>query len=171
MAIIMVLLLYMILFMVISPYTYLMNTSHNKNRLIDDGWINIIRNISTKSYIFEAFTKLDCCKSNNNLDEINEIPENVIPEMRKVSDRKPPDDQMNPVSSRSDAPPKNNSEYKSSVHKNQIGTDMILRNVTNTLSDHNSQDYEMTRNNGDGLRDSLEVVNDSNSIETVVLHS
>ena len=110
-----------------------MNTSYNKSRVIDDGWINIIKNISTKSHAFEAITKLDCCKSNNNLDEINEIPENVIPEMRKVSNRKPSVDQMNPVSSKSDAPPKNNSEYDSNIHKNQISTDMIMRNVTNIM--------------------------------------
>ena len=32
-------------FMVILPYTFLMNTSHNKNLVTDEGWWNTIRNI------------------------------------------------------------------------------------------------------------------------------
>ena len=31
-------------FHILLPYTFLMNTSHNKNRLIDEGWLNTIRN-------------------------------------------------------------------------------------------------------------------------------
>lgn len=33
------------LFCVILPYAFLMNTSHNKNRIIEVGWKNIIKNI------------------------------------------------------------------------------------------------------------------------------
>ena len=31
-------------FHVILPYTFLMNTSHNKNVVLDEGWWNTIRN-------------------------------------------------------------------------------------------------------------------------------
>ena len=34
-----------ILYYVVLPYTFLMNTSHNKNLLIDEGWMNTIRNV------------------------------------------------------------------------------------------------------------------------------
>ena len=33
------------LYYVVLPYTFLMNTSHNKNLLIDYGWMNTIRNV------------------------------------------------------------------------------------------------------------------------------
>ena len=33
------------LYMVILPYSFLMNTSHNKNRIVDHGWKNVVNNI------------------------------------------------------------------------------------------------------------------------------
>ena len=35
----------MVLFCVILPYAFLMNTCHNKNRIMDMGWSNVIKNI------------------------------------------------------------------------------------------------------------------------------
>ena len=35
----------MILFLIILPYSYLNNTSHNKSRIAEEGWLNILRNI------------------------------------------------------------------------------------------------------------------------------
>ena len=32
------------LYLLILPYTFLMNTRDNKNRVIDDGWINVLKN-------------------------------------------------------------------------------------------------------------------------------
>ena len=35
----------LILYMVVLPYSFLMNTSHNKERIIEQGWMNIFKNI------------------------------------------------------------------------------------------------------------------------------
>ena len=35
----------MTLFLLILPYAYLMNTSANKQRIIDEGWLNVVKNI------------------------------------------------------------------------------------------------------------------------------
>ena len=33
-----------LLYFVVLPYVFLMNSSHNKNRIIEDGWINVLKN-------------------------------------------------------------------------------------------------------------------------------
>ena len=35
----------MLVYHVILPYAFLMNTSHNKNRIVEQGWINVFRNL------------------------------------------------------------------------------------------------------------------------------
>jgi hypothetical protein len=35
----------MVLYMIILPYVFLMNTSHNKDRLIEHGWTNVFKNV------------------------------------------------------------------------------------------------------------------------------
>ena len=37
---------------VILPYTFLMNTSYNKDRIINDGWKSVILNVLIKPYLF-----------------------------------------------------------------------------------------------------------------------
>ena len=37
---------------VILPYTFLMNTSYNKDRIINDGWKIVILNVLIKPYLF-----------------------------------------------------------------------------------------------------------------------
>ena len=32
-------------YMIVLPYAFLMNTSHNKNRIVENGWNNVLRNI------------------------------------------------------------------------------------------------------------------------------
>ena len=34
--------------MILLPYAFLMNTSHNKNRIVEYGWINVFKNLITK---------------------------------------------------------------------------------------------------------------------------
>ena len=36
------------LYMILLPYAFLMNTSHNKNRIVEYGWINVFKNLITK---------------------------------------------------------------------------------------------------------------------------
>ena len=38
----------MILYMILLPYSFLMNTSHNKNRIVEYGWSNVIKNVLMK---------------------------------------------------------------------------------------------------------------------------
>ena len=45
-------------FMVILPYTFLMNTSHNKNLVTDEGWWNTIRNTFGRSQKANASSNL-----------------------------------------------------------------------------------------------------------------
>ena len=39
------LLQFLIIYFIILPYAFLMNTSHNKNRVIEHGWKNVFKNI------------------------------------------------------------------------------------------------------------------------------
>ena len=39
------LLVNMIQFLIILPYSYLTNTSHNKSRIVEEGWQNVLKNI------------------------------------------------------------------------------------------------------------------------------
>ena len=38
--------LYMILYFVVLSYAFVMNTRYNKNRIIEYGWLNVLKNIS-----------------------------------------------------------------------------------------------------------------------------
>ena len=42
------LLQFIIPYMLILPYAFLMNTSHNKNRVIEHGWKNVFMNVVRK---------------------------------------------------------------------------------------------------------------------------
>ena len=39
---------FMFLYMVLLPYAFLMNTSHNKNRIVEYGWRNVFSNLIMK---------------------------------------------------------------------------------------------------------------------------
>ena len=41
-----------LLYFVVLPYVFLMNSSHNKNRIIEDGWINVLKNAIGTGRIF-----------------------------------------------------------------------------------------------------------------------
>ena len=41
--------LYMLLYFIILSYAFLMNTRYNKNRIIEYGWINVLKNISGRN--------------------------------------------------------------------------------------------------------------------------
>ena len=36
----------MILYFVVLPYAFLMNTRYNKNRILEEGWMNVLRNVA-----------------------------------------------------------------------------------------------------------------------------
>ena len=37
--------LFMLLYFVVLPYAFLMNTRYNKNRIIEEGWLNVLKNM------------------------------------------------------------------------------------------------------------------------------
>lgn len=51
-----------LLYFVVLPYVFLMNTSHNKNRIVEDGWINVLKNAIGTGRIFRI------CKTSVQID-------------------------------------------------------------------------------------------------------
>ena len=43
-----------LLYFVVLPYVFLMNTSHNKSRIVEDGWINVLKNAIGTGRIFRT---------------------------------------------------------------------------------------------------------------------
>ena len=64
--VIIVLVMYLVLYGVIAPYSFLMNTSHNKNRIVEHGWINIVKNMTTNNSISNSDNLLGFCKLRKN---------------------------------------------------------------------------------------------------------
>ena len=67
----------MCIYMIFVPYAFLMNTSHNKGRIIEDGWENVIRNIfgmktsvSSNESLATPSKKISSADANQ-VDEIN----------------------------------------------------------------------------------------------------
>ena len=65
-----IMMFYMILFLIILPHSFLMNTSHNKNRIIEHGWKNVMRNLTVNNSTYRSCKS--CCssaeRSNNDLE-------------------------------------------------------------------------------------------------------
>ena len=57
----------MMLYMIVLPYAFLMNTSHNKNRIIEHGWKNIVRNIFVKPNMTVSLDNDNSLHKNNTL--------------------------------------------------------------------------------------------------------
>lgn len=43
-----------LLYFVVLPYVFLMNTNHNKSRIVEDGWINVLKNAIGTGRIFRT---------------------------------------------------------------------------------------------------------------------
>ena len=71
--VVILLVMYMILYLIVSPYSFLMNTSHNKNRIIEHGWINVVKNMTINNSIFKSDIFLGGCKEITNEPPDNEI--------------------------------------------------------------------------------------------------
>ena len=71
--VIFILVMYLVLYGVIAPYSFLMNTSYNKNRIIEHGWLNVVKNLTTNSSISNLDILLGFCKqrTNNGSDEVS----------------------------------------------------------------------------------------------------
>ena len=74
--------MYMILYLIVSPYAFLMNTSHNKIRIIEHGWINVMKNMTINTSIFKSAILLGGCK-----EETHELPDNEISSIAGIGAR------------------------------------------------------------------------------------
>ena len=63
----------MILYMILLPYSFLMNTSHNKNRIVEYGWSNVIKNV--------------LMKQKNAVNNANVIRDNAKSRIQSISDK------------------------------------------------------------------------------------
>ena len=70
---IIVMVMYMVLFMIILPYAFLMNTSFNKKRIAENGWINVVKNITTNNSIMAANILSGSCLEKDGNEPRNEI--------------------------------------------------------------------------------------------------
>ena len=70
------LLIVMVLYDVILPYSFLMNTSHNKKRIVEFGWKNVFKNIILRSEInsVEDITKETDKKTCHELEKESRLP-------------------------------------------------------------------------------------------------
>ena len=70
---IVVLVMYMILFMIILPYAFLMNTSYNKERIIEHGFTNVIKNMTTSNSIVALIILNASYNNKSNENAVNEV--------------------------------------------------------------------------------------------------
>ena len=70
---IVVMVMYMILFMIILPYAFLMNTSYNKERIIEHGFINVIKNMTTNNSIAALNILNAICNNKSNENAVKEV--------------------------------------------------------------------------------------------------
>ena len=80
------LLIVMVLYDVILPYSFLMNTSHNKKRIIEFGWKNVFKNIILRSEInsVEDITKETDKKTCREFEKESKNEENVSFEVSTI---------------------------------------------------------------------------------------
>ena len=76
----------MVLFLIILPYSYLTNTSHNKTRIVDEGWQNVLKNIffdcgqnngrNTMTRVYAISNHLKIC--DNEANEKNDVVSRIV---------------------------------------------------------------------------------------------
>ena len=79
------LLILMVLYDVILPYAFLMNTSHNKNRIVELGWKNVLKNMifrSGSNSVEDIAKQTTDEKTNRNFEKESK---NKEPNSRKIS--------------------------------------------------------------------------------------
>ena len=80
------LLIVMVLYDVILPYSFLMNTSHNKKRIVEFGWKNVLKNIILRSEINseEDITKETYKKTCREFEKASKNEENISFEVSTI---------------------------------------------------------------------------------------
>lgn len=146
-----VMLMYMVLFMIILPYAFLMNTSFNKNRIIEQGWLNVVKNITTNNSIF--WPKIICysCAENHNNELRNEafvIGDNVEMAISKQSKHNASIDQAGPSSTGPDEAIQNRDSKKDSYFKFERIADIIFNPESNNWTQSDQQHKNLVMDYG-----------------------
>ena len=94
----------MILYFVVLPYAFLMNTRYNKNRILEEGWINVLKNMAFPYKCNVVAPAKHPCKSLDNGQQINQGPTKsaapkifLIPSTRQSSLSEKNDDNTFPI--------------------------------------------------------------------------
>ena len=149
--------MYMILFMIVSPYSFLMNSSHNKNRIIEHGWTNVMKNMTTNSSIFKSAINLVVCKEKMNGDngpEIFLIEENGRPTTSSNSENHASADRRRPSHNSLDTNPQkiksksngNNRSKNQQDHQSDSKASSVLGNVNEEEINNDDCDQLNKRN-------------------------
>ena len=95
------------LYMIILPYCFLMNTSHNKNRIVEHGWKNVFNNVLGRKH--------------NSLDDSNVAKSSNSEESTSENDREKPNDDKDNVNpeSQNKQRDENNEETNSIRSRNE----------------------------------------------------
>ena len=165
--VIIVLVMYLILYGVIAPYSFLMNSSHNKNRIVEHGWINVVKNMTTNNSISNSDVLLCCCKNkrnNNARDEVFNIKYHGNKEIDTISGNIAPMDVKRPPIIFSEATTRNNNGCEEMTCVNRNKSISSLDRETNSSFKQIVIDENMY-NNGDSLKNID--LNDFLGIETI----
>ena len=111
---------YMILFMIILPYAFLMNTSYNKERIIEHGFINVIKNMTTNNSILASNRLNACCNKESSENAGNKI---FVVQGQVNQESSTPSDNIRSISRASPSP-----MYSDTPLRNNAG--MEERNLT-----------------------------------------
>ena len=146
--------MWLIVFMIVSPYSFLMNTSHNKNRIIEHGWINVMKNMTTNNSIVVSVVNLGVCKkkTHGNPDpEIFSIAENGGAATSSNSGNHASADQRRPSSNSLDTTPQ---KIKTKINRtNRTGNQQDqLRDGEDSSVLNNFNEEEINNDECDQLR-------------------
>ena len=132
--------------MVVLPYTFLMNTSHNKNRIVEKGWKNVFRNLTGRSKNIVGCSDTNSKNSNSFKDkkymELIEKPgflncKKILHEQKENEDNQANENKVFTITTVADIHPNNASD-----HFCTLNTPFYEGPSTSTgLSGHNKDNY------------------------------
>ena len=74
--------IFMLLHFVVLPYAFLMNTRYNKKRIIEEGWMNVFKNMVISNNCKVATLDNDCNEALNDDENMNNA--QIIPHSQKI---------------------------------------------------------------------------------------
>ena len=146
----------MFLFCVILPYVFLMNTSHNKNRIAELGWINVLKN--TLGWYNETLIFGFNSNENKNKDENGGQLEDVVP---KHENEHNPKKQNDNTEKKSDSTHSNIFTISNATNDPKVGIENAGF-LPNSTVDEEVAGSSKGRATPEGLKDIFEALSESN---------